>query len=82
MKIIIYNQNGIKVTTPFIDVDIKIIADKDVPAGIPYLIVDSSILPNEPQETWEVDFSNPDGKGLTKAEFDAKYPEYKGWAVQ
>jgi len=82
MKVILYNQNGIKVTTPIINVDINIIADKDVPVGIPYIIVDSLILPNEPQETWEVDFSNPDGIGLTQEEFDNKYPELKGWAVQ
>jgi hypothetical protein len=82
MKIIIYNQNGIKVIIPFMDVDIKIIADKDVPFGIPYLIIDDFILPSEPQETWEVDFSNSDGIGLTKKEFEAKYPEYKGMAVQ
>lgn len=38
-------------------------AKKDVPAGVPFVIVDSTEIPTAPQETWEVDFSNPDGYG-------------------
>ncbi len=38
-------------------------AKKDVPEGVPFIIIDSTELPNAPQETWEVDFSNPDGYG-------------------
>lgn len=38
-------------------------AKKDVPAGVPFIIIDSTELPTAPQETWEVDFSNPDGYG-------------------
>jgi hypothetical protein len=82
MKVVIYNQNEIKIISPIIDVDINIIADKDVPAGIPYIIVDSLSLPNEPQESWEVDFSNPNGIGLTPEQFEDKYPQYKGWVVK
>lgn len=36
---------------------------KDVPTGIPFFIVEHTELPTEPQETWIVDFSNPDGYG-------------------
>ena len=38
-------------------------AKKDVPEGVPFIIIDSTELPTAPQETWEVDFSNPDGYG-------------------
>lgn len=34
---------------------IEQIAQKDVPAGLPYKIVDASALPAEPQEWWAVD---------------------------
>jgi hypothetical protein len=30
----------------------------------------------------EINQSNADGIGLNKEEFESKYPEYKGWAVQ
>jgi hypothetical protein len=83
---IAYNDNeGLKILTPAIDVDIKIIADKDVPAGLFYKIISLSDLPpRETRSAWEMDINetNSDGKGLTKEEFEAKYPEYKGWAVQ
>ena len=61
------------------------IAEKDVPAGVMFKIYNDSELPhNEPFESWvcEINESNKDGIGLTKEEFEAKYPEYKGWAVQ
>jgi hypothetical protein len=68
----------------FLDI-IEILADKDVPAGLLYKIINTSNLPSrETRSAWELNLteSNADGKGLTKEEFDAKYPEYKGWAVQ
>ena len=85
MKIILHKEdNKILVTYPFNENDIIIIADKNVKAGILYKIYDSELLPNEPQETWELEIneSNADGIGLTKEEFKTKYPQYKGWAVQ
>lgn len=39
------------------------VAKKIVPTGKPFLLVESADLPTEPQETWEVDFSNPTGFG-------------------
>ena len=81
MKIIFKDNEGVKVMFPAIDIDIRIIADKDVPAGLPYIIFNDK-LPTEPQETWEVDLSNPDGHGLTSEEFYIKYPDLKNWAVQ
>lgn len=44
------------------------IARKDVPAGKPFKIIDSSYLPPEDQHMFldalEADFSNPDGYGI------------------
>jgi len=81
MKVIFKDNEGVKVMIPAIDIDIHIIADKDVPAGIPYIIYDGE-LPTEPQETWKIDLSKPDGYGLTPEQFYEKYPDLKGWAVQ
>jgi hypothetical protein len=95
---ILYNDNeGLKILIPAINADAfligkdtvvnsyLLIAEKDVPSGIPFLLVNENDLPtNVPQETWqcEINQSNCDGIGLTKEEFEAKYPEYKGMAVQ
>jgi hypothetical protein len=85
MKIVYNNNEGLKVLHPAIDININIIADKDVPSGLYYKIISISDLPSrETRSAWEIEInkSNADGIGLTKEEFDAKYPEYKGWAVQ
>ncbi len=86
MKIAIYKNPTLSVlVSAMTDVDIQIIAEKDVPSGIPFLLVDETDLPtNVPQETWqcEINESNCNGIGLTKEEFEIKYPEYKGWAVK
>lgn len=86
MKKIIFNNPTLCILTPAIDIDIKIIADKDVPIGILYKIIDSSELPTyrSTRNFWEheINESNADGIGLTKEEFTKKYPEYKDWAVQ
>lgn len=85
MKIIYNDKEGLKVVHPAIDIDIKIIADKDVPSGILYkLIEDSELSSRETRIFWtiEINKSNADGIGLTKEEFYKKYPEYQGWAVK
>ena len=83
---IIYNDNeGLKILIPAINVDIKIIADKDVPSGLYYKLILPSDLPSrETRNFWtmEINKDNADGIGLTKEEFYKKYPEYQGWAVQ
>ena len=83
---IAYNDNeGLKILIPAIEVNIKIIADKDVPHGILYkLIEDSELPPRDTRNFWtmEINKDNADGIGLTKEEFYKKYPEYQGWAVQ
>lgn len=68
-RIIYENDTGsIAVVIPAPDCGLAIeeIARKDVPAGVPYLIVNASDLPedNEFFNAFEADFSNPDGVGI------------------
>ena len=65
MKVILFPiDGGVAVMTPVGEP--LATAKKDVPAGVPFIIIDSTELPTAPQETWEVDFSNPDGYGGEK----------------
>jgi hypothetical protein len=85
MKIAYNDNEGLKILIPAIDIDINILADKDVPAGIYYKIIQDSDLPSrEFRSAWELEIneSNADGIGLTPEQFNTKYPQYKGWAVQ
>lgn len=69
-KQIIYPQeNGAIVLVtpaPQCELPIEEIARKDVPAGVPYKIVEASDLPEDHTffNAWEADFSNPDGHGI------------------
>lgn len=42
------------------------VALKDVPPGVPYLIIDEEDVPSDHTffNAWEADFSNPDGYGI------------------
>ena len=85
MKIAYNDNEGLKILFPAIDIDIKIIADKDVPHGVLYKLIKESELPaRETRNFWtmEINKNNADGIGLTKEEFDTKYPQYKDWSVQ
>ena len=86
MKIAYNDSEGLKIiTSAMINIDIKIIADKDVPSGILYKLIDEKDLPSrETRNFWtmEINENNADGIGLTKEEFVKKYPQYKDWAVQ
>lgn len=60
MEVVVYKENG-KVNVLTISLEalenntIKEIADKDVPAGLAYKIIDSSLLPDMYyREAWEV----------------------------
>ena len=84
---IAYNDNeGLKILISAMpEVDIKIIADKDVPRGLLYKFINESELPSRDTRnfwTMEINQDNADGIGLTKEEFVKKYPQYKDWAVQ
>lgn len=86
MRIAYNDIDGLKILIPVMqDINIKIIADKDVPSGLYYkLLEDSELPPRETRNYWTMNINkdNADGIGLTKEEFEKKYPEYSGWAVQ
>ena len=77
MKRIIYQNEtgGISVIIPTGELPIEDVAQKDVPAGVPYLLADVADIPDDRtfRGAWEADFSNPDGYGIgADAYFAAK----------
>lgn len=83
---IIYPQdNGnIALVMPTGELPIEDVALKDVPAGVPYLIVDSADVPEDHTffAAWEADFSNPDGYGIgADSYFAAKAAEAEAAVV-
>ena len=75
MKRIIYQNEtgGISVIIPADALPIEQLAQKDVPAGTPYFIVEESDVPSDRtfRDAWEADFTAPDGYGLG----------YDGWLM-
>mgnify|MGYP003139920898 CR=1 FL=1 len=65
MKVIIYPENGtVSVCFPNPDLDINWVAQKDVPTGVKYKIVNQSDLPDVTfHSAWEYDF-NADNDGV------------------
>lgn len=69
-KFIIYPQENNSVAiiypAPECGLTVEEIALKDVPTGIPYMIINSNELPENDEffEAWEADFSQPDGYGM------------------
>lgn len=70
MQLVIFPNNetgGVCIMSPNLasGLSIEQIAIKDVPAGLPYLIVDRTELPEDVEfvDAWEADFSEPDGYG-------------------
>jgi hypothetical protein len=75
--LIIYPHNeGIAIIHSTGEISLNEVARKDVPAGVPYLSIDSSQFPanREFRGAWEADFTNPDGYGIGH---DAWYAEQK-----
>ena len=67
MKIIYQNQEGgVSVIHSTGELPIEDVCQKDVPAGVPYLIVTTDDIPSDHtfRNAWEADFSNPDGYGI------------------
>ena len=67
MKILYPNSEGsLSVIHPTGELPIEDICQKDVPAGVPYLIVSDGDIPSDRtfRGAWEADFSNPDGYGI------------------
>lgn len=65
-KIIYPNESGISVIHPTGEMPVEEVARKDVPAGVPYLIVDETALPADRtfRAAWTADFSAPHGHGI------------------
>jgi hypothetical protein len=76
MKILYPNPTAASsVIHPTGELPIEDICQKDVPAGVPYLIVSEDDIPSDRsfRGAWEADFSNPDGYGIgADAYFAAK----------
>ena len=78
-KRIIYQMgDGVAIIAPTTEVLLKYtveeIAAKDVPAGVPYKIVDVADIPTDRtfRNAWEAVIDEPDGVGSTSYEFPAK----------
>jgi hypothetical protein len=79
MKLIIYpNDNGgVVILTPALEClqtrTIEEIAAKDVPANVPYKIINASDLPADRtfRNAWEAQIDTPDGVGAESNEFPA-----------
>jgi hypothetical protein len=65
---VIYPQDNesIAIVIPTGELPIEDVAQKDVPVGVPYLIVALDNIPADRtfRAAWEADFSNPDGHGI------------------
>lgn len=75
MQRIIYpNGDSIAVLIPVGTLQIEEVASKDVPAGVPYRIVDEGDIPADRTERnlWTADFSEPDGYGIGAAAWFAE----------
>jgi hypothetical protein len=65
-RIVYPSGDGLAVVIPAdCGLTVRQIAAKDVPPGLPYLIVDVSDLPTDRtyRDAWRADFSQPDGYG-------------------
>lgn len=80
MKRIIYStpEGGVAVIVPapecLLERTIEEIAAKDVPAGVPYKIIDTDTIPSDRtfRAAWEADITDPDGVGAESNEFPPK----------
>ena len=65
-KVIYPVDGGIAVLHPTGEIPVAEVARKDVPAGVPFLIVEDSDIPTDRtyRSAWTADFSNPDGHGI------------------
>lgn len=66
-KAIIYpNDSGISIIHPTGEIPLEDVARKDVPVGVPYLIIDAADIPTDRtfRAAWTADFSKPDGYGI------------------
>ena len=68
MRIIYLNGEGVSLITPSLNcgLNIRNIAEKDTPVGLPYFFVDEKDIPTDKhlKSAWRVDFTRPDGFGI------------------
>ena len=67
MERVIYPTDiGIGVLIPAGTIPVNEVARKDVPMGVPYLIIHESEIPADrsQRDLWTADFSEPDGHGI------------------
>lgn len=66
-QVIIYMEDDVLrfLIPATLEISIDKIAEKDVPAGVPYKIVDASNLPTDRtfRDAWQADMTDPDGVG-------------------
>lgn len=65
MEVILFphETGSVAVMTPTGALSVEETAKKDVPTGVPYIVMDSEQLPAAPQSEWVIDFSHPTGYG-------------------
>lgn len=66
MKIVYLENDGVAVIHPTGEIPFEEVARKDVPPGVPYLIVADDAVPSDRtfRGAWEADFSAPHGYGM------------------
>ena len=77
-KILYQDADGsLSVIHPTGELSTEDVAQKDVPEGRPYLIVEDDVIPSDRsfRNAWEADFSNPDGYGIGADAWFAAHPE-------
>ena len=83
-KTIVYQkENGVVLLLPASDCGLTLeeIARKDVPAGIPYIIVNNEDIPDDTFfDAFEADFSEPAGYGIGPDAWFAEQAELKAQA--
>ena len=57
---------AILIPAPECEIPLKEVARKDVPAGVPYKIIDTVDVPSDRtfRDAWEADITEPDGYGI------------------
>ena len=86
MKRIIYPtpEGGVAVVVPTGELPIEEVARKDVPAGVPFNIIDADDMPSDRtfRSAWEADITNPDGVGIGADAWFAEQAEKKAAAEE
>jgi hypothetical protein len=81
-RILYPTDTGVAVIIPTGELPIEDVAQKDVPAGVPFVfatVEDDIPADRDFRGAWEADFTNPDGYGIgAEAWFAAHPPQERG----